>query len=227
MGNKKSKPHQKKSSVVKLPESGAQKQRGRGVQGRENKHEANPRWDNDYRLRVNLPMNSESHAFGGYNKKQSVPNPIEERNMKDVAKLVKAIQPQNYENFCNLLKTNPFIQHWKVFEEAVHVDLSFNLTNIQGTAISERPRLFTLRLMDQGYQITERELDRMEMRILLKRRFRVLKNCIIERYLMGLKSLQELCRQSFKKAHLNDNYEQIVKSLIYPEKLKDFLLKVS
>lgn len=153
---------------------------------------------------------------------------IEQQNMRDVEKVLDAIKPGKYKEFCDLLQTHPFIQHWKVFEEAVDVDISWSGALIDDrVAVTPDCQLFTLRLMDNDYQITEKQLERMEMRLFLKVRFRMLKRCILDHYLGGVKSLQELCRLSLKKFQQHDesNYRDFVKRLNYPERLKDFLLQ--
>ena len=94
--------------------------------------------------------------------------------------------------------------------------------------LKEHPS-FTLHLMDQGYKITERELDLMEMRLngYSKFMFRALKDHMIDRHLVGMMSLQNQCRRSLKKAYRDRDYNRCVKSLNYPVPLKDFLLKGS
>ena len=151
-------------------------------------------------------------------------NAKELRKKQDKAMVMSAIKPFNYDQFCDLLKTNPFIQHPDIFEEAVHVDLAFHIPT--DTEISPEHKSFTLRLMDNGYQITLDELDHLERTFLLTKKFRVLKACIIDFYSLDLKSLQELCRRSLKRAHLhsNSNYRKFVTNLNYPERLKSFLL---
>ena len=81
--------------------------------------------------------------------------------------------------------------------------------------------------MDNDYQITEKELELMEMRLYLKARFRLLKRCILDHYLGCVNSLQELFRLSLKKfqQHNDQNYLDFVKKSVYPERLKYFLLQ--
>ena len=116
-----------------------------------------------------------------------------------------------------------------MFEEAIDVDINWS-GDLKSDKVAIAPdcQLFTLRLMDNDYQITEKELERIEMRLYLKARFRMLKRCILDHYLRGVvKSLQELCRLSLKKYqhHNEQNYRDFVKKLVYPERLKDFLLQ--
>ena len=152
----------------------------------------------------------------------------EQRNKRDIQNVLGTIKPGTYQAFCDLLQTRPFIQNWKIFEEAVDVDISWS-GDLKSDKVAIAPdcHLFTLRLMDNDYQITEMELELMEMRLYLKARFRLLKRCILDHYIGGVKSLQELCRLSLKKfqQHNEQNYRDFVKMLIYPERLKDFLLQ--
>lgn len=152
----------------------------------------------------------------------------EQRNTRDVQNVLGTIKPGTYKAFCDLLQTHPFIQHWKVFEEAIDVDINWS-GDLKSDKVAIAPdcQLFTLRLMDNDYQITEKELERIEMRLYLKARFRMLKRCILDHYLGGVKSLQELCRLSLKKFqhHNEQNYRDFVKNLVYPERLKDFSLQ--
>lgn len=153
---------------------------------------------------------------------------LEEQNRRDVEKVLAALKTCNFKRFCIVLKSEPFIQHWRVFEEAVDNDATFCKVNAKGKITNEH-QSFTLRLMDQGYNITERELELMEMRLngYSKLMFKALKNHIIGNYLVRMRSLQELCRRSLKMAYRDRHYVRFVKSLNYPEALKDFLLKVS
>ena len=153
------------------------------------------------------------------------PDPVEaERKRRDVDKIVDVIKAFDYKAFCDLLKTDIFIHHWQVFEEALQRDLSINL---ESEGITPDMPLYTLRLMEHGYQIAERKLENIGHRVYInKRRFMVLKKYIIEHYLSGVKSLQYLCRETLKKAYVY-NYFSFVMDLNYPEKLKDYLLLVS
>lgn len=151
---------------------------------------------------------------------------LDQQRKREVGKVLAAIKSVDYNRFCKLLKSKPFIQHWRVFEEAVDMDFVFYIPN-RKRELTPKHRSFTLRLMDSGYQITERELELMEMRLYSKLKFRILKNCIMDYYLSRMGTLQELCRRSLKKAYRDGDYVRFVKSLTYPETLKDFLLTVS
>ena len=147
------------------------------------------------------------------------------RKKRDKARVMRVIKPHTYDQFCDVLRTKPFIQHPDIFEEAVHVDLAFNIpTDAEMLPDNES---FTLRLMDNGYQISETELDDLESRLLLRKKFRVLKQCILDFYSIDMKSLQELCRASLKRAHLDSksHYRHFVTNLNYPERLKTYLLR--
>lgn len=153
---------------------------------------------------------------------------LDAQNRRDVDKVLASLKTCNFKRFCIVLKSDPFIQNWRIFEEAVDNDAVFCKVNAKGEITHEHPS-FTLRLMDQGYKITERELDLMEMRLngYSKFMFRALKNRIIDHHLVGMMSLQNLCRRSLKKAYRDRDYNKCVKSLNYPKPLKDFLLKGS
>ena len=153
---------------------------------------------------------------------------LDAQNRRDIDKVLAALKTCNFKRFCIVLKSDPFIQNWRIFEEAVGNDAVLCKVNTKGEITHAHPS-FTLRLMDQGYKITERELDLMEMRLngYSKFMFRALKNHIIDHHLVGMMSLQNLCRRTLKKAYRDRDYNRCVKSLNYPVTLKDFLLKGS
>lgn len=226
MGNEKSKPKATTPFKVQLDDSKTNKQKHRSVPERAYMHRMKPKLPRDetsLAAKQRFVGNTSMRTHCNSTKNLDI---ADQQNMRDVTKVLNAIKPFNYQQFCSLLQTHPFIQHWKIFEEAVHLDLTFCLPNDNGE-ITPAHHSFTLRLMDNGYQITEKELDRMEMRLFLKWRFSVLKTCIVDHYLSGVKSLQELCRLSLKKSHQHHegNYRNFVMNLNYPEKLKKFLLQ--
>ena len=151
---------------------------------------------------------------------------IRRQNMRDINHVMSAVKSANYAGFCCLLTENPYIQHWKLFEEAIFQDLW--LMNVHSSKPLVTPsNSFSLKLVECGYEITERKLELMEMRISMKRQIGILKRWIVSRHLSQVKSLQELCRQSLRNARHGVYYKTFIKDLDYPEKLKEFLLKVS
>ena len=153
---------------------------------------------------------------------------LEARIKRDVDKVLAALKTCNFKRFCIVLKSDPFIQNWRIFEEAVANDTVFCKINAKGE-LAQDHQSFTLRLIDQGYKITKRELDLIEMRLngYSKFVFRALKNHIIDHHFIGMMTLQKLCRRSLKRAYRERDYIRCVQSLNYPKPLKDFLLQGS
>ena len=144
----------------------------------------------------------------------------------------------DFDGLCRLLRSNPYIQHWKLFEMALRTD-SDHMYN--ATSQDTPNNSLTMKLVESGYVITERELNDMEKELLYvmddeyikgaasdedsRRNFQTLKNWIIDHQLMRCKSLQELCRQSLRKHFEGASYIAFIEPLDYPQNLKDFLLK--
>ena len=86
---------------------------------------------------------------------------------------------------------------------------------------------FTLGLMASGYVFNMEVLHKLESNLLLVENLWVLEDCIIDLYSVNcLRSLQELCRASLKRAHLHSKigYREFVTNLNYPARLKSYLL---
>ena len=158
--------------------------------------------------------------------------------LKDINEVLYMVKNGDFDGLCRLLRSNPYIQHWKLFEMALRTDSDhmYNAT-LQNTPNNS----FTMKLVESGYEITERELNDMEKELLYviddeyiksaasdedsRRNFQTLKNWIIDHQLMRCKSLQELCRQSLRKQFEGASYIAFIEPLDYPQNLKDFLLK--
>ena len=125
--------------------------------------------------------------------------------MKDINEVLVMVKNDDYDGLCRLSRSNPYIQHWKLFEMA----LRKNIERMRNeTLLSPPDQSFSMKLVESGYEITEEELDEMEREVgdepLYSIRdwfdgpedigyFRRLKRGIIDHQLMRCKSLHELC----------------------------------
>ena len=166
------------------------------------------------------------------------PRKRRKRILEDINEVLVMVKNDDYDGLCHLLRSNPYIQHWKLFEMAIRKDADrMYITTPKLTP----DKSLSIKLVESGYKIIDGELDDMERELQdMKdesedgdgapldediKHFRILHRWIIDNQLMRCKSLQELCRQRLRKQLPGDSYVALIEPLDYPQKLKDFLLK--